>query len=554
MTDKKEAQEVFEADAPIEGQYTIEEVLHEAHERRLKMQEDEPKELDTPEDTRLFNFLLQKMDELLTDKSRMDYEKFVEQHPDIPLENYISSLERRLFLSLTFLGQGMTEYIKAHPEETLESIWENKDPDSPAWQFMKKLSSEWVGGYGDRAFEELYGDQPPQKQNRDKRSKAIEQGALMSIGSRLASYSAKGFENSLNTPAIFGLPDEAQEVTKLFDQRGQLNIAAMQGRKLTQLTKLHTAFLMALNQAAIVAAGSGLDQDNGGLMKVYLPTFCREIGLDARGYSDKRSTKLSLEQQRVAAILDLLQPLESYVGRTPDGVFWRLAAFHSYDPASDTMTFSAPYLYELRKAEALQGKTLNQLLHGSVVNEPNWSAVELANRILDGLLSRGTSRPDSKTYTAQPRKQKETKHITKADGSKETQTTIYIADPEPLPPADQEPRFTYRARFKYLIKGCPQFSQELETILAGEQINPRTGEKSKSKPATAYNMKLKNTFEAAIKIIMEKSDAPLYFVDLDISPKHPKTGKFMPPTKTALTHELTITHKGKNKDYHPVDA
>lgn len=390
------------------------------------------------------------------------------------------------------------------------------------------------------------------KQPRDKRSKAVEKGALMSMGGRLASYSAKGFENALNTPSIFKLPEERKDIAAIFNEHGQLNIVAMQGSKLQTLPDVHSAFLMALNQIAIIAAHNGLSSDTSGLMTVYLPQFCREIGLDPRKYSKLRegTEGLPLDKLRFAAVLELLRPLEAYVGRTPDGAYWRLAAFHSYDPESDTLTFSAPYLYELRKAEALQqGKALNQLLHGSVVNEPNRAAVELANRILDGLLQRGT-RPDYATYRNKPPVKKETVKTTKADGSKETRITVY-ENQEQAAPAPAEPIVTYQVKFKNLIRDCPQFRRELEDILAGKQIDPRTGQESKSKPAAAYNMKLKHTFEAAIKIILTKSDAPAYFVDLDINPKHPKTGGFAAPTKSALAHDLTITHKGKNPAFRP---
>lgn len=552
------AQEVLEhmsgqkAQEPIR-EITLEEILQQAHERRIKMLNETPGEKETPDITESMNFSIAKVDEILESKTyREAYREFMEKHPGTSVEYFINDQERRLIPMMFFFVDIMRDYIKEHPGETLDSLWDNRNQDSEAWQDLHALAAQWEP-IRDRLWAELDGEpSEPQKQPRDKRSKAVEKGALMTIGGRLASYSAKGFENALNTPSIFKLPEERKDIAAIFNEHGQLNIVAMQGSKLKPLTELHTAFLMALNQIATIAAHNGLSSDTSGLMTVYLPQFCREIGLDPRKYSKLRegAESLPLDKLRFAAVLELLRPLEAYVGRTPDGAYWRLAAFHSYDPESDTLTFSAPYLYELRKAEALQqGKALNQLLHGSVVNESNRAAVELANRILDGLLQRGT-RPDYATYRNKPPVKKETVKTTKADGSKETRITVY-ENQEQAAPAPAEPIVTYQVKFKNLIRDCPQFRRELEDILAGKQIDPRTGQESKSKPAAAYNMKLKHTFEAAIKIILTKSDAPAYFVDLDINPKHPKTGGFAAPTKSALAHDLTITHKGKNPAFRP---
>ena len=109
----------------------------------------------------------------------------------------------------------------------------------------------------------------------------------------------------------------------------------------------------------------------------------------------------------------------------------------------------------------------------------------------------------------------------------------------------------YETRYGTLISNCPQLKRALDTIQA------------KGNPATrsqAYNAKLKQTFEAAYRIIFTKSDAPQYFLNLRINGVgswkttetaggRKKPANFRIPTKTQLNDKLIITHKGKNPDY-----
>ena len=107
-------------------------------------------------------------------------------------------------------------------------------------------------------------------------------------------------------------------------------------------------------------------------------------------------------------MLQLLpSPFDALVGRTPDGSFYRVLSFGGYDKGSETLTISTPYLYRLKaiaeqRASGQNHPQLNRLLHSTVVNEPNRAAVELANRILTGIVTRGV-RADYRTYKAEPR-------------------------------------------------------------------------------------------------------------------------------------------------------
>lgn len=454
------------------------------------------------------------------------------------------------------------ELVSLTPE-TGEIEFSVDDPDTLTPEKLQdipyNLLFQWI----------LSGEPAPQKKRRNrheeiqKRNKAIEKGALYSVAN-IASYSSKGLWNALNTPSIFRLPDDTTANARLFDQKtGQLNPLMQGSIELMTINKFEIAFLMAINQ--IVLDTIDFDEDGDGMMNIYLPTFCKDTGLDPRSFSSERQPdeKMSLNEQRFSAILQIIMRWEKYVGRTPDGRYWRIATFQGYDPSSETMTLTAPYLYELAKQKAIGEKSINRLLHGSVVNEPNVAAVELANRILDGLLIRGFV-PDRNTYGRSTAKQKETKKITRPDGTKETITTTFKEDQEQdddPTDADKEKVVTWRAKYSSLIHDCPQFAYELSEIenLAKrkqdkqenqdeqKQLHKRTGKELKSKPAVLYNAKLRNTFNSAINIIMNKSDATAKYVDLTIGPIDPVTHKFRPPTKSTLNQQMIITHHGKPK-------
>ena len=111
----------------------------------------------------------------------------------------------------------------------------------------------------------------------------------------------------------------------------------------------------------------------------------------------------------------------------------------------------------------------NLLFYGNVVNEPNKAAVELANRILNGLIRRGSRSAGKES----------------ADGKKIVE---------------------YKVKYSSLIRDCPQFSFQLDAILQSD---------SPTKSQT-YNSKLKNVFTSAFRIIEEKSEARKKFINLKL--------------------------------------
>ena len=399
------------------------------------------------------------------------------------------------------------------------------------------------------------------------RSAAVEKGALMTIGGRIASYSTDDLKDALNAYSIYRLPSNVDR-KQAFDDTGKLNVLMLQDKPLEGLTQIHTAFLMAVVQAVSLTQID--DGDN--TISFYLPAICRELGIDPRTYSSKRRAGQDYAEMRLAAMLDIITPFDPFVGRTPDDSFYRFLTFVSYDKDSETMTISAPYFFRL-KAIAKQRATgqkhpqLNRLMHSSAVNEPNRAAVELANRILTGIVTRGV-RADYRTYKAEPKRAKTTVTHTSKDGQRTTTTTVYDTGSQTDDTPAPSKTVTYKVKYQTLIEDCPQLKSELDEIINGkgkaereaeernasaEEIK-KAREKDKKTIPQRVNKKLKDVFTAAFRIIAEKSDAPARYLDFTLptttrTVKGKKSKAYDVPTKSTLARCMVITHRGRNPQY-----
>lgn len=382
-----------------------------------------------------------------------------------------------------------------------------------------------------------------EKQEQTPREKAMERGAVMTLRNHVTAFSAEDLQSALTGASIFMLPGAAKDF-KFDETTGQLNTLSLDTgeKKLLQLTKMHTALLMFVAQSFFLQS----DESENGLLSFYVPTICRELNIDAREFSTKRekgAEKPPLHELQAQKLLSLIEPFDPMVGVTEDGSYYRVLAFHGYDKESRTMTISAPYIkrqLEIARSRDLKHSPLNQLFHSSIASEHNQGAVELANRILAGLLRRGNV-ADPKTYNRKPKKTKQTVTKTDIHGNRTTTTTTFDTTEEPQPQKQKQKIVTYQVSFKGLIADCPQLRADLEAI--------KQNESNKKTWRQAYNSKLKQAFEAAFRILLEKSDMLNYYSNLDFEPKNPKTKKIQPPTISTLSRKLIITHNGKNKNY-----
>ena len=392
-------------------------------------------------------------------------------------------------------------------------------------------------------------------------------GAITTLGNRAATIADKLYQYCFTARDLRQLPGNHDDF--MFDAAGKLIELSLNGEPLQPLDDPHTGFLMTLLRIADICDLREYNSKDNPLISVYLPAFFRETGIDPRPRErDKQTRELKkrapatddqrLKQLRAQRFMEFMRPLDNRVGVIDGEGYYTLARFISWDEKSDTALISIPYeikLVELARLHTDRHSAISTIFHADIVTE-NQAAVELANRIAVGLIERGVTRSQADTYkNDEPRKPiKKTTTRTAADGTKTTETLHYQPEPEPVTVTKQRtddngdlitvtrvnprPRiFRWEARFDSLIADCPQLRSELDEIRS-------SGSKDKSQ---RVNKKLKDTFSAAIRIIMEKSDAPKYYAGLEI-----KTGKldtFKAPTNSTLKEKLSITHKGKNPNY-----
>lgn len=366
----------------------------------------------------------------------------------------------------------------------------------------------------------------------DPRNRAIERGAITTLGGTLAAYSGKTLSQSLTTFAITKLPyDEIRKDT--FDADGRLNQLALGDQSFRHLDDLQVNFLLAV--VALVEDVIETDERDN-TIEFYLPSILDELHVDPRPTSKKRARGRdgkTLEQLRVAKIIEIVRPFDLLVGCLPDGSFWRLLSLEGYDAESQTVRLSTPYLFELRRyAKKLSGPQLHRMLHSDAYTE-NATALELANRLIIGIVQRG-SRVYKSNLSRKTIKAKGT------DGSTTTTTYDYGSADEPR---EKHPIVTYNPRYQTIIDDCPLLKAELAEIEA-DTDNPHK--------AQDYNVRLRRAFEAAYRIIETKSDLPKCYRDLCL----PKTTRkrrgtavecYETPTKSVVATGgmLRITHRGK---------
>lgn len=446
---------------------------------------------------------------------------------------------KAFFMDMDILQPGAGEWTR----QMLTMFWQNKDKinaaceaalkrieSDPKLRDMKGAESLEVGfDIVCEEYERLYGEKPTEAdtQNLSKNTQraiargiAEERGAILSLNGHVASFSSEQFWQAFTLNNIFMLPAKA-DPKKIFDNNGQLDTLAQPTKELQSLEKIHTAFLMTALECV-----RNTEDDGSHTFSVYLPG----LKLDGRTHSKERSknTPAVRGKARLNFLINAATPFDSLVGKTPNGSFYRVLSFQEYNAESETAIFSAPYLFKLKEmaeGERPHHSAYNRLFHDTIISEPNKAAVELANRILNGVLNRGMT-PDVNTG----RKVK-----------KENENQISIFDNENMAAAGVDnKKITYRVKYSRLIEDCPQLNEILQEILAND---------SKTKWQT-YNSKLKQTFEQAYRIIMEKSDAPTYYEKFKL-PGRFKTARgerkyvYDVPTKSTLNSKLIVSHYGK---------
>ena len=345
------------------------------------------------------------------------------------------------------------------------------------------------------------------KKRRRSEARAAANGQLVSAGFYQYLASDKSFQHSLTpqknknayialmTPEFFDKLDFSDGVLS-FDDESDAYIKKYRRGKYEDIQDLDLPLL----QQIYTAASKAYAKNGGYTITVYFSKFLSEMGIDPR-------------KQNAAEIMRKLHSFENCVGvMQGTGIIAKLFSIIEINSADNTMTFAVPYIFrlidELERKNKIEGKTKkgelyeyeapynNRLVHSSIANERNKTAVELVYLITTGLLQRGKT-PDAKTWAREKAK---------------------MADPALV---------SYSISFRTLINDAPLLRGRIKSY----------------KSQNDKNKALRRAFEKAYQLIKAKTDAGEYFIDLHIPE--------IIPTMSTLDDLLAITHHGINGDYKP---
>lgn len=337
---------------------------------------------------------------------------------------------------------------------------------------------------------------------------------------------------------------------------GKINLYSLNqtGKDLQEVDKLHTGFLMYLLRQAFLNTDFRETNSTNAIIPIYLPAAMAAWGIDPRqrlhehnsntGKREFIKRDIQKDEKNLAILrrdkfMEILQPFSEMAGFYGNDLY-RIATLHHYEAETETAYIIAPYMFKLVEYALLHADkhgAIKNIFHADIMTE-NQAAVEIANRIAMGVIARGVTRSDPDTYRGN--RQKPTKRITTKtlpSGERTTTTEFFKEEQQPVILTPRPRKISYPVSFSRLISDCPQLKREIESIREG----------SAPDKSQRINKKLKDTFNAAIRIIMEKSDMPRYYKDFTI-----KTGNFSTfraPTNSTLSEKLIISHNGKNPDF-----
>lgn len=413
-------------------------------------------------------------------------------------------------------------------------------------------------------------------------------GAITTLGNHVATIADSMLQFCFTSNDLKALPGDHEKFK--FDKAGKLNEISLNGQPLQPLDDIHTGFLMALLQLANLSDIREYNSMDNPAIAVYLPAFFRETNIDPRPREhDKQTKELKKRQKptdqtlikrlRAQRFIEFMKPLDNRVGIIEGEGYYTVARFLRWDEKTDTAYIAIPFeikLAEIARLHADNHSAISTVFHADILTE-NQTAVELANRIAVGLIERGVTRADSSTYQNQRKPIKKKTTRTAADGTKTVEELTFAPEPETtvtksrtdengitttITGTQKKKRtFTYSVKFATLIADCPGLQRELEEIRNGQGAAEKAARDSKKKAeeiaaarrsdhkndSQRINKKLKDTFTAAIRIIMEKSDIPQYYSEIAV--KTARLDAFKAPTNSTLNEYLTISHSGKNPNF-----
>lgn len=459
------------------------------------------------------------------------------------------------------------EALQDHEEalNELYNIISTQLKNSPLIDHTKTNADDFPGQLSIFDYENFDFNKPkkPKEHKKSALKQAEDEGAVTTIGGYLTSISDKkyqlAFTSKINKYAylINGGEELFKEIIKDSmegrneneEYDGILDVTEENEKKLKTCAKqkpvdelLISAFFSAI-KAAIQNGKDQLDI-SGRYISVYLPKFCRELGVRLNSLDNETAKQMNIKiyqeddnAEKQVEVVDTrkndndfwtrLNEIKSYIGVLKSNGYIQFMNIVGFNAKTQILYLDFPYLNMLNtfikededrtvtfkkdKTKVLYEKSYtNELLHSTVVSARNKAGAAIAKLLIDGVLQRGGTL-DAKL----PQNQKKKYSKAKADC------------------------ITYRVSCYELVNNIPAFKYRLENIKSPSTKNRSAAEKS---ILDQQNKALKNAFTAAYKILRDQSDLYKYFVDVEID-------EVIPTMRQLKNVEIEIRHKGKNPKY-----
>lgn len=424
----------------------------------------------------------------------------------------------------------------------------------------------------------------------NRRENARQQGRIPeeSINAAIIADKKIGFDY-LTSNRIKALSPEIDVHNLLFNPNGSLNVISLTNSPgadvrdvLKDVDSLHHAFLrwllgLAYNRSDLLESNS-----SNAILPIYIPSVLNAAHIDVRPHEyDKctkslitRDTAITRAELRRERFMEFLRPLFNLAAFIGDDLY-TVCGFYKYDADTETVYITTPYLFKLVENAVFNSpkrRVIHDIFHADILSE-NRAAVEVAERIAQGIITRGIHFPDhNNEKNNRPAKKKTTK--TAPDGTKTVTEVTYALDPGATisksvtkengdvltltKPVQEEKTYTYKVRFSTLIDTCPELKRELSAIrnamgpaeqaaidraASAQEIEAARKLDHKHDPQK-INKKLADVFTAATNIILKKSRMPQYYLNLRFETGNLKT--FKAPTNSTLNEMLLAIHNGKD--------
>ena len=373
------------------------------------------------------------------------------------------------------------------------------------------------------------------------------QGAITTLNGYIQFISNKNYQHALTSKPnkyayiVDGGPDLMRDIISenIETDGGLLHISDDNMVKLANneaVKPIDTPLLSAFLTAAQLSNVNKSEKDP--YVMVYLPHFCRELGIRLKTLDPKTAEDLGVDiaasdgsesvtvedsNKNSNDFWKRLDAIQGYIGILKQSSYVRCINIVRFDRDTQILYLDFPYfkfvkqeieedpetkIYTKKDHNLIyEKKNYNTLIHSDITSAKNRTAALIAIEIINRVLQRGGD-PDAKLTQNKKTNYSDTGVIT---------TVIKCSD---------------------IVNAIPDFKNRLDNMRSYQTARDKT----EKNILNQQNLALKKAFSGAYDLLREKTDIYEYYTHLEITP-------VIPTMRTLTEKKITIKHRGNNPNY-----